>query len=201
MPIRRSCRLHSCWFIVINVESESTAKKYHLIYDLVNSERSLEANFPNAIVQRIRMPQYMSTVLEALNNKGIICSFCAETVLEHIGRVAMNYCTSHLLAMYDSKESFVDHLIEVVCCCYIYRTVNQGENRLELSRGRFTHLLDLCKKAAKKKRVRRRHDEIYLGILSFSSELNRSFNEFIAIVVDMFGYLPLKLQAPEHAMI
>jgi hypothetical protein len=66
------------------------------------------------------MPQYTSTVLEALNNKGIICSFCAETVLEHIERMATNYCTSHLLAMYDSKESFVDHLIEVVCCCYIH---------------------------------------------------------------------------------
>jgi hypothetical protein len=177
MPIRRSCRLHSCWFIVINVESESTAKKYHLImiWWIVNGH------------WRQRMPQYTSTVLEALNNKGIICSFCAETVLEHIERMATNYCTSHLLAMYDSKESFVDHLIEVVCCCYIHWTVNQGENRLELPRGRFTHLLDLCKKAAKKKRVKRRHDEIYLGILSFPSELNRSFNELIAIVVDMFG--------------
>jgi hypothetical protein len=169
------------------------------MYDLVNSERSLEANFPNAIVQR--MPQYMSTILEALNNKGIICSFCAEMVLKHIGRMATNYCISHLLAMYDSKEAFVDHLIEVVCCCYIYQTVNQGENRLELSSGRFTHLLDLCKKAAKKKRIKRRHDKIYLGMLSFPSKLNRSFNEFIAIVVDMFGYLLLELQAPEHAMI
>jgi len=143
----------------------------------------------------------MSTVLEALNNKGIICSFCAEMVPEHIGRMATNYCTSHLLAMYDSKEAFVDHLIEVVCCCYIYRTVNQGENRLELSSRRFTHLLDACKKAAKKKQINKRHDEIYSRILSFPNELNCSFNEFIAIVVDMFCYLPLKLQAPEHAMI
>jgi hypothetical protein len=60
-----SCRLHSCLFIVIIVVLESTAKKYHLVYDLVNNEWSLETNFPNAIVQR--MPQYMSTILEALN--------------------------------------------------------------------------------------------------------------------------------------
>jgi hypothetical protein len=55
--------------------------------------------------------------LEALNNNGIICSFSAEMILEHIGRMAKDYGSSYLLAiMYDSKKAFIDNCIEVVCC-------------------------------------------------------------------------------------
>jgi hypothetical protein len=84
MPIRQSCHLHSCWFIVVNVLCLLTAKNYHLVY-------------------------------EALNNNGIVCFFCAEIMLEHMGRITTNYCSSHLLAMYNSDEAFIDHCIEVVC--------------------------------------------------------------------------------------
>jgi hypothetical protein len=47
-----------------------------------------------------------------------------------------------------------------------------------------------CKEKAKEKRIKRRRDEKYLGKITFSDELRRSFDEFILIVKHDFGFLP-----------
>jgi hypothetical protein len=39
---------------------------------------------------------------------------------------------------------------------------------------------------------------MYLGNLLVPEEISRSFSELLFIVSDMFGYLPLKLQADEN---
>jgi hypothetical protein len=53
------------------------------------------------------MPPYMKSVLSALNNKSIHCSFCSEILLDHIGSLAMKHSHSQLLKMYDSEEYFL----------------------------------------------------------------------------------------------
>jgi hypothetical protein len=124
--LRRSCHLHSCWIIIVDV-SESPLQKYHLVHQLVDGKSSLESSFPHAISER--MPPYISNVLAALKNKSIHCSFCADTLLNYIGRLAKDNCYSHLCALYDSEEFFIHECIEVVCCGCIYRIMEHGENR------------------------------------------------------------------------
>jgi hypothetical protein len=195
MPIiRRSCRLQSCWFIVINAAAESTAEKYLLIHLTVNEERILESYFYNAVVQQ--MPHCMDTVLAALKNRTIRCSFCNETLLDYIGNLADDFCTMHLSAMFESKEAFIEKCIEAVCSHYIILCGAKGN--FELALGDINYYLGVCEKAAKRRRIKRRSDEIYLGNLPFPEELSRSFSELLFIVSDMFGYLPLKLQADEN---
>ncbi|MFN9982046.1 MAG: hypothetical protein ACK53Y_19125, partial [bacterium] len=51
-----------------------------------------------------------------LKNNSNRCSYCAETVLTAIGKLAVNSCYRMLLMRFDSEESFIDHCVEVVCC-------------------------------------------------------------------------------------
>jgi hypothetical protein len=197
MPIiRRSCRLQSCWFIVINAAAESTAEKYLLIHLTVNEERILESYFCNAVVQQ--MPHCMDTVLAALKNRTIRCSFCNETLLDYIGNLADDFCTMHLSAMFESKEAFIEKCIEAVCSHYIILCGAKGN--FELALGDINYYLGVCEKAAKRRRIKRRSDEIYLGNLPFPEELSRSFSELLFIVSDVFGYLPLKLQVDDNGL-
>jgi hypothetical protein len=193
--LRRSCCLHSCWILIIDV-SESPLQKYHLVDELDDSESSLESSFPHAIIER--MPPYMSNVLAALKNKSILCSFCADTLLNYIGRLANDNCYSHLSALYVSEESFIDECIEVVCCGYIYRIMEHCENRQSLSSEVYINILHSCKIAARTKRKKRLRDEFFLGNASFANELHRSFNEFVAIIVSALGYVPVRVQIMEE---
>jgi hypothetical protein len=52
-------------------------------------------------------------------------------------------------------------------------------------------LLNICKMEAREKRKTRDREENYLGHLSFADELQHSFNEFIAIIISTFGYIPV----------
>ena len=197
MPIiRRSCRLQSCWFIVINAAAESTAEKYLLIHLTVNEERILESYFYNAVVQQ--MPHCMDTVLAALKNRTIRCSFCNETLLDYIGDLANEFCLMHLSAMIESEEAFIEKCIEAVCSHYII--ICGAKGYFELSDGDIKYYLGICEKAAKRRRIKRRSDEIYLGNLPFPEELSRSFSELLFIVSDVFGYLPLKLRVDDNGL-
>ncbi len=193
MPIIR--RSQSCWFIVINAAAESMAEKYLLIHCTANEERILESYFDNAVVVQ-QMPHFMDTVLAALKNRTIRCSFCNETLLDYIGDLANEFCLMHLSAMFESEEAFIEKCIEAVCSHYII--ICGAKGYFELSDGDIKYYLGICEKAAKRRRIKRRSDEMYLGNLSFPEEISRSFSELIFIVSDMFGYLPLKLQADEN---
>ncbi len=46
--------------------------------------------------------------------------------------------------------------------------------------------------------MKRHSDELCLGNLPFSDELNCSFHELLNTISDRFGYLPLKPQADEN---
>jgi hypothetical protein len=65
MPvIRRSCRLQSCRFIVINGAAELTVVKYHLIHHTAREEGLLEPYRHDSIVQE--MPHCMDTVFGSI---------------------------------------------------------------------------------------------------------------------------------------
>lgn len=197
MPvIRRSCRLQSCWFIVINCAAESTVEKYHLIHHTAREEGLLEPYRHDSIVQE--MPHCMDTVLAALKNKTIRCSFCSETLLDYVGGLVDRFSTLHLVTMFESKEAFTEKCVEVVCSRYIFLSGAKGSFRLQLAGDDNNHILGLCERAAKRRRMKRRSDELYLGNLPFSDELNRSFHELLNTISDRFGYLPLKPQADEN---
>ena len=195
MPIIR--RSQSCWFIVINSAAESLAEKYLLIHRTANEERILESYFDNAVVVQ-QMPHFMDTVLAALKNRTIRCSFCNETLLDYIGNLADDFCTMHLSAMFESKEAFIEKCIEAVCSHYIILCGAKGN--FELALGDINYYLGVCEKAAKRRRIKRRSDEMYLGNLSFPEEISRSFSELLFIVSDVFGYLPLKLQVDDNGL-
>jgi len=195
MPIIR--RSQSCWFIVINAAAESMAEKYLLIHRTANEERILESYFDNAVVVQ-QMPHFMDTVLAALKNRTIRCSFCNETLLDYIGDLANEFCLMHLSAMFESEEAFIEKCIEAVCSHYIILCGAKGN--FELALGDINYYLGVCEKAAKRRRIKRRSDEIYLGNLPFPEELSRSFSELLFIVSDVFGYLPLKLRVDDNGL-
>jgi hypothetical protein len=55
--------------------------------------------------------------------------------------IGKDYCYIHLCVRYDSEESFIDEYIEVVCCSYIYRVIEHGENRLLLTKVSYMEIL------------------------------------------------------------
>ncbi len=193
MLTRRSCRHRSYWVVVIN-GTESALHKYHLIK--VDCSRTTEdvlrSTFPRCVIQK--MPPYMSNILAAINSKSIYCSFCANVLLDHIGNMARIYGYNHLLQMYDSEETFVDHCIEIVVCHYIEKSLyslDADKDRL-LSRQEYFLMLKGCKDHSKIKNRKRRCDEMYLGKSSFPNELLRSFHKLLAVVTHTFVFLPYK---------
>jgi hypothetical protein len=154
MPIlQRICHLHSCWFNVINAVFKSTTEKYHLFHHPVDNEGSLESYFPCCTIQR--MSPYMTNALAEFKNNTIHCSFCSDSLLDFIGRLAKKYSYICLCARYDSEDCFIDECVEVVCCTYIFRVMEHDENKLQLTKESFINILNSCKIAARKKHKKR----------------------------------------------
>jgi hypothetical protein len=170
MPVfQRSCCLHSCWLIAIDLSDSATPQKYHLTRDVYERSSLRQPSFSqHYIIQKL--PSYMNNAAVALKNNSIHCSFCAEALLTSIGKLAMNSCYSVLCTRFDSEESFIDHCVEVVCCGYIGHVIKHGENRLLFSETNFINFLERCKIMAMNKRTKRLSDENYLGKSSFSDE-------------------------------
>jgi hypothetical protein len=157
----------------------------------------LEPYRHDSIVQE--MPHCMDTILAALKNKTIRCSFCSEMLLDYVGGLVDCFSTLCLVTMFESKEAFTEKCVEVVCSRYIFLSGAKGSFRLRLAGDDNNHFLGLCERAAKRRRMKRRSDELNLGNLPFSDELNRSFHELLNMISDRFGYWLLKLQADENA--
>jgi hypothetical protein len=157
----------------------------------------LEPYHHDSIVQE--MPHCMDIILAALKNKTIRCSFCSETLLDYVGGLVDRFSTLCLVTMFESKEAFTEKCVEVVCSRYIFLSGAKGTFRLRLAGDNNNHILGLCERAAKRRQMKRRSDELNLGNLPFSDELNRSFHELLNMISDRFGYWLLKLQADENA--
>jgi hypothetical protein len=69
-----------------------------------------------------RLPPYMNNLLASIKSRSLYCSFCLETLLDHIGSLASKYCYTHLFGMFESEESFTWYCIECVLCRYIEKT-------------------------------------------------------------------------------
>ncbi len=119
---RRSSVLSSYWMLVAD-RTGSAIEKYHLVQldGSIITENAVESSFPHSIIQR--MPSYMNNALLAIKSKSLCCSFCAETLLDCIGRMATKYSYSQLLQLHESEEFFVTECIELVYCGYIYKAL------------------------------------------------------------------------------
>jgi hypothetical protein len=70
----------------------------------------------------------------------------------------------------------------------------EHDNRAIMSMEHYDTMFLESKFISREKNSKRRLDEWYLGKLSFSVELLRSFNEFLAVVVKMFGFKPYEFK-------
>jgi hypothetical protein len=163
-----------------------------------NSNEDVIAQLPEVLPNHLvkKMPIYMNNILAAVSHQNIQCSFCLEAVLNYVGNLAQIYDYTLLEQMHDSEESFVEGCIECVSGCYIQKSLESFKevgNMGTISRKKFCNILKQCKERAKEKRSKRHRDEMYLGKLSFPNELSRSFDEFLAITINMLGFLPFKV--------
>jgi len=101
--------------------------------------------------------------------------------------------------LHSSHESFMDDCINYVISLYsnhsieLFDTVDHSLDQSKVKQTPWQNCRDRfirCKEKAKEKRIKRRRDEKYLGKITFSDELRRSFDEFILIVKHDFGFLP-----------
>jgi len=141
MPILwRSCCFHSCWLIIIIVSELTSQQKYHITRDLYERSSLMQPTFPqHYIIQKL--PPHMNNACAVLKNNSNRCSYCAETVLTAIGKLAVNSCYRMLLMRFDSEESFIDHCVEEIYYGYIVKVVEHGKNRLLMKRD-FLNFLD-----------------------------------------------------------
>jgi hypothetical protein len=143
MPnVRRSSRLNSHWLIVFDF-SESATQRFQLVNGVFDTESSIQSSFPHAFVRRL--PVYMFSVLAALKSNSIFCSFCADTLLTFIAKLARTFRSDLLCQRHTSEESFIDECIEIVCCGYIYQFCDHGKYRLRLRKEEYINLLKTCK--------------------------------------------------------
>jgi hypothetical protein len=61
MPIlQRSCHLHSCWLIAINLSDSATPQKYHLTRDVYECSSLRQPSFSqNCIIQKLSDENYL----------------------------------------------------------------------------------------------------------------------------------------------
>jgi hypothetical protein len=98
--------------------------------------------------------------------------------------------------MFNSDEAIELYCIEMVSCQCICKALEALEhhNRAILSTEHYATMFLESKLISREENSIRCLDERYLGKLSFSVELLRLFNEFIAVVVKMFGFKPYEFK-------
>ena len=194
---RQSRRHASFWVIITNDRGNGISNKYHLLklsYDH-NTERLLETLCQRNVVWQ--MPSYMNNILMAVHKKRISCSFCHQFLLNHIGRISKEKCFYELLSMFDGEESFSLHCIYAIYHGYICRALTviaANEDELPLSRDAYWLMFIQCKEQAIRKQCKRRNEEKYLGKVPFPDDLRRSFDEFLRIIRNVFGFWPYKVE-------
>jgi hypothetical protein len=178
-----------------NIEEDSSiAHKYHL-FKLANNNSS--ARFLESVSEQFfvrHLPPYMNNVLDAILKKGIICSSSREILLNYIGRLSKRQSAEDLILMFENEQLFSDHCIELVTHCYICRAlaVIDADQELPLPREEYRVMFIECKELAAYKNNQRRQQEIYLGKIIFENDLRRSFDQFMKIVVQKFGFCPYR---------
>jgi len=98
--------------------------------------------------------------------------------------------------MFDGEEPFVLHCIYATYHGYIYSalTVITANEELPLSRDDYWLMFKQCKEIAIRKQCKRRNEEKYLGKVPFQDDLRRSFDEFLKITRNVFGFWPYKVE-------
>lgn len=193
MLTRRSHHLQSFWIIL---EDASTPRRYCLQY--IDSSRirveAIQHSYPSSICHKL--PAYMNNALEAIISNSISCSFCSESLLQCIGNMARYDYHDEMLQMFNSKEAFELHCIEMITCYYIYKSkqVLRCDSRAIYSMEKYVELFLESKLRSREINAKRRLDEQYLGKVPFSIELVRSFNVFIKTALKMVGFLPYEIK-------
>ena len=191
----QSSRFAYCWVILTNL-NENAVYRYQV-------EKKSLSNLPEFIVfissQRCsiirQMPSCMNAVLQAIYERRISCSFCYEVLLNYLGMTSERFSYSSLVADYGDGGllGFSLHCIKVVYHGYISRglaAIDVELDNLPHSRYEYIKMFTCCKDRAYRRTMQVRDSERYLGIRSFEDELRRSFDEFLMIVKNVFGFWP-----------
>jgi hypothetical protein len=186
------------WQILMMHETPSDAiKKAYLLYRGLEHEKVLRL-VPADMTSK-QLPAYMDDVAEAIYSKAMGYSFFSEALTNHIGDLATRYEYEELWQLHSSHESFMDDCINYVISLYsnhsieLFDTVDHSLDQSKVKQTPWQNCCDRfvrCKEKAKEKCIKRCRDEKYLGKITFSDELRRSFDEFILIVKHDFGFLP-----------
>jgi hypothetical protein len=135
----------------------------------------------------------MNAVLQAIYEGRISCSFCYEVLLNYLGMSSERFSYSSLVADYGDGGllGFSLHCIKVVYHGYISRglaAIDVELDNLPHSRYEYIKMFTCCKDRAYRRTMQIRDSERYLGIRSFEDELRRSFDVFLMIVKNVFGF-------------
>jgi hypothetical protein len=196
MQTRRRGHLYSYWIVLADVTISPSVQRYRLQY--IDCSRILvepiELAYPYFICRKL--PAVMNNVLVAIDSNHISCSFCSETILDVIGKMSDALCYNEMCALFNSDEAFELYCIEMVSCRYIHEAFGamEHDNRAILSMEHYGRMFLESKLISREKNSKRRLDERYLGKLPFHVELLRSFNEFLAVVVKIFGFKPYEFK-------
>jgi hypothetical protein len=164
---------YSFWIILEDVRISPSLRRYYLQY--IDSSRicvaTIEHSYPSSICHKL--PAYMNNALEAITSNSISCSFCSEALLQCIRNMARYNCHDEMLQMFNSKEAFELHCIEMITCHYIYKSnkVLRYSSRAIYSMEQYVKLFLESKLRLREINAKRRLDEQYLGKVPFSIEL------------------------------
>jgi hypothetical protein len=96
--------------------------------------------------------------------------------------------------MFVGEEAFSEHCINSTYNAYICKALEAFAENEEVSREEYHCMLTQCKEKAIRDQSTRRIKEEYLGKIPFEDDLRRSFDVFLKIVRDMFGFCPYKIE-------
>jgi hypothetical protein len=110
--------------------------------------------------------------------------------------MSYRHCYNEMCEMFNSDEAFELYCIKMVSCRYIHEAFDtmEHDNRAILSMDHYGRMFLESKLISREKNSKRRSDERYLGKLPFHVELLRSFNEFLEVVVKIFGFKPYEFK-------
>jgi hypothetical protein len=98
--------------------------------------------------------------------------------------------------MFDGEEPFTLHCIYATYHRCIYRVVTliTANEELPLSRDDYWLMFKQSKETATRKQCKRHNEEKYLGKVPFQGDLHHSFDEFLKITRNVFGFWPYKVE-------
>jgi len=180
----------SRWLVVVFTPSPFITTLFLPLYlNLATGERVVQIWYPN-LLAFYWLPTTMNSIMTSLKNKTISNPYHHEFLLNRVGSLALTETPPELERKFRCEQEANDYFIIILIDAYLKALLRDLTGSISISI--LKKKIPEAKKEWRRKRDRRRMDELYLGDLSFENELRRCIDEFYNELKKVWGFSPIR---------